>query len=419
MWPGITYETCAWDRDSDDLAFIPKSRRRKILPTYQAAVPARIAALPVEVSSSLVQRVSEVEVSLARFDQAQAARGYDLPALLLRSESSSSSQIERLTSSVRNVALAELSDKVPANAMLIAGNVAAMREALGQSGGISVASICAIHDVLMKGTRESMGLRDEQVWIGGSPYSPHGALFVPPHAHRVAACLEDLVAFSGREDVPSVVKAALFHAQFETIHPFTDGNGRTDRTLLHRMLAQDEVLRHTTLPMSAGLLHDVERYMNALDAYHEGAIEPIIECLADALELAVVIGSRVASDVDEVLAEWTSVNTDRAGSASHRLPAILVEQPVVDVAFVASRLGITDRAARNLIDAACERGILSKMGNAKRGAFYQASALIAILEEASNLEGIRRIAACQASSALRFRRRSNYPNRQRRSPALE
>ena len=393
MWPGITYETCAWERDPDELALVPKSRRRKILPTYEAAVPASIALLPVEIPAQLMRRVSEVEVFIARFDQAQAARDWPLPALLLRSESSSSSQIERLTSSVRNVALAELTDKAPANALLIAGNVAAMREALGQSGDIGVGSICAIHDVLMKGTREAPGLRKEQVWIGGSPYSPHGATFVPPHADRVRPCLEDLVAFGAREDVPPVAKAAIFHAQFETIHPFTDGNGRTGRTLLHRMLASDEVLLHTMLPVSAGLLHDVERYMDALDAYHAGAIEPMIECLADALELAVVIGSRIASDVDEVLAGWAIENTDRAGSASHRLPALLVEQPVVDVAFVASRLSITDRAARNLVEVACERGILAKMGNAKRGAFYQAPDLIAVLEEASSLEGIRRIAA--------------------------
>ena len=393
MWPGITYETCAWERDPDDLALVPKSRRRKILPTYEAAVPASIAALPVEIPAQLARRIAEVEVSLARFDQAQAARDWPLPALLLRSESSSSSQIERLTSSVRNVALAELSSKAPSNALLIAGNVAAMREALGQSGDIGIDSICAIHDVLMRGTREEPGLRKEQVWIGGSPYSPHGATFVPPHADLVRPCLEDLVAFGAREDISPIAKAAIFHAQFETIHPFTDGNGRTGRALLHRILARDEVLLHAMLPVSAGLLHDVERYMGALDTYHDGAVEPMIECLADALELAAVIGSRIASDVDEVLGGWASANTDRSGSASHRLPALLVEQPVVDVAFVASRLGITDRAARNLVETACERGILAKMGNAKRGAFYQASDLIAVLEEASSLEGIRRIAA--------------------------
>ena len=393
MWPSITYETCAWERDYDALSLIPKSRRRKILPTYETALPAKIAQLKVNLPPEIQRRIADVEVAVTRFDEAQDARDWNLPALLLRSESSSSSQIERLTSSVRNVALAELSDKAPANALLIAGNVAAMREALRQGGPVSIDSICRIHDVLMAGTSEIEGLRDEQVWIGGTPYSPHGASFVPPHASRVPECINDLIGFGVREDVPPVAKEAIFHAQFETIHPFTDGNGRTGRALVHRMLANDEVLLHSTLPVSAGLLHDVERYMKALDAYHEGEVEPIISCFADALELAVVIGLRIAADVDAVLDAWRAANTDRAGSASYSLPALLVEQPVVNAAYVADRLGITDRAARNLIETACERSILSKMGNAKRGAFYQADELIEILEEASNLQGIRRIAA--------------------------
>ena len=87
------------------------------------------------------------------------------------------------------------------------------------------------------------------------------------------------------------------------------------------------------------------------------------------------------------------MNTDRAGSASHRLPALLVEQPVVGVSYVASHLGITDCAARNVVETSCERGILAKVGNAKRGAFYQAVELIEVLEEASSLQGFRRIAA--------------------------
>lgn len=206
--------------------------------------------------------------------------------------------------------------------------------------------------------------------------------------------LEDLVTFGTREDVSPIAKAAIFHVQFETIHPFMDGSGRTGPTLPHRMLARDEVLHYAMLPVSAGLLHDVERYMGALGAYHDGAIESIIECLADALELVAVIGARIASDVEGVLDRWASANTDRAGSASHRPPRASRRSAVVDAAFVASNLGITGRAARNLIATSCERGILARMGNAKRGAFYQASDPIAVLEEVSSLEGIRRIAAC-------------------------
>lgn len=393
MWPAITYETCSWNRDPEELSLIPKSRRRRILPTYEAAVPLTIARRPVSLSPEIERRLAEVESAVTRFDQTQASRGFDLPALLLRSESSSSSQIERLTSSVRNVALAELSDKAPANARLIARNVEAMRKAIEIGSDISIRSICDIHDTLMRDTGAEFGLRDEQVWIGGTPYSPHDAQYVPPASDRVRTCLDDLVAFAQRDDIAPIAKAALFHAQFETIHPFTDGNGRTGRTLLHCMLASDEVLRHSTLPISAGLLHDVKPYMEALAAYHDGNLEPIIIRLADALELACVIGLRIGDDVAEVLDRWEEANTDRKGSASLRLPALLVEQPVVNIAYIVSHLDISDRAARNLVETACERRILERTGTERRGVFYQATELIAILEEASGLEGIRRIAA--------------------------
>ena len=393
MWPNVGYEECEWNRSEEVLSMIPRSRRRKITPTYQAAVPACIAEASWDMPADLAAQSAELRALIARFDQDQMARSYNLPALMLRSESSSSSQIERLTSSVRSVALAELSDKTSANARLIAGNVAAMRQALKGEGPIDALLIENIHAQLMRPSGQDAGYRDEQVWIGGTSYSPHGALFVPPHHTRVPALLDDLLAFALRPDLDPIAKAAIFHAQFETIHPFTDGNGRTGRALLHKMLFSEEVLMHAALPVSAGLLHNMDAYMSALDAYHDGNVEPIVRQLLDALGIAVVLGGRMAEDIDDVLARWGEETTDRAGSAALRLPALLVEQPVVNVAYLAEHLNITDRAARNLVDTAVDRGILAKLGNAKRGVFYQATELVEILEEASSEKDIRRMAA--------------------------
>lgn len=395
VWPAVSYETQNWKRDPDDLVGVPKSRRRKILPTYQAAVPARIAGLDMAPTPELYARIADLTDSLARFDAEQAQRGYNLPALLLRSESSASSQIENLTSSVRNVALAELSDTAPSNARLIVGNLAAMRCALALDDNLSIDGIRAIHRELISHTGASFGgqLRKEQVWVGGSAYSPHGALFVPPAPERVTSCLEDLVAFAARCDINPIAKAALAHAQFETIHPFIDGNGRCGRTLLHKMLRLDGVLMHATLPVSAGLLHNIDAYMAAIKQYQAGNPLPVIEQLVDALELAVSLGAMVARRLDEVIAEWHESMTERAGSAILRLPDVLVEQPVVNSAYVALRLGITQRAATSLIERACSYGILRPIGNRMRGAYYQADDLIDVLEEISDMQGIRRVLA--------------------------
>ena len=393
MLSTVGYEELPWHIDPNERDLIPRSARRRMSATYQAAIPAAIANLSPAVPEATSARIDDLLMRLARFDEAQAARGYDLPALLLRSESAASSQIEHLTSSVRNVALAELSNDAPANARIVQGNVAAMRAALRLPPEISIAQIKAIHRSLIEPTGASFGgeLRDEQVWVGGTAYSPHGALFVPPAPSRIIGCLEDLVAFVGRDDVSPIAKAAVAHAQFETIHPFIDGNGRTGRVLLHRILRNEGVLTRTTLPVSAGLLHDVDAYMKAIEAYQGGDYLPVVESVLSALELALVIGGRVAGLIDDVMEDWRSAISERAGSAIWRLPPLLAEQPVVTIAYVAEHLSITSRAASTLVARACEYGMLRPLGSRRRGDFYQSDELIGVLEEISSMAGIRRM----------------------------
>lgn len=393
QWPPISRETQQWMRDPDELALLPKSARRRMLPTYEASIPHLIANRDVILSPQLTARVSDLLVSIARFDGEQMQRGYDLPALLLRSESSASSQIEHLTSSVRNVALAELADESPQNARLVAGNVAAMRKALASQDEITVDSIRDVHRILINWSGESFGgeLRREQVWVGGTPYSPHGAHYVPPTWQRVPEYLDDIVAFISRDDVDPIVQAAVAHAQFETVHPFIDGNGRTGRVLLHKILRRSGVLLHVTLPLSAGLLHNVDAYMKSLEAYQEGNPIAVVEQLVDALELSLMVGRLVARNLDGVFAGWRGLMTERANSSIHRLPLVLAEQPVVTVPYVAEKMGITTRAAQNLVSRACEYEILRPLGNRRRGVFYQADELIDVLEEASSLPSIRRM----------------------------
>lgn len=399
QWPPLTFEELPWYRDLDELRLLSKTARQKIGSTYRAAIPFTIGERSLVMPPQLAARMEEVAGLLSRFDEMQQQRGYDLPALLLRSESAASSQIENLTSSPRNIALAELTNDAPHNAQLIAGNIAAMREALSGNGELSIEAILAIHKVLIDRTGQSFGgeLRDEQVWIGGSAYSPHGAIYVPPHASRVRGYLEDIITFARRDDVGTIAKAALIHAQFETVHPFIDGNGRTGRTLLHRILKQEGVLGSATLPVSAGLLHNIDRYLESITRYQEGDSLSVIEELLDALELALALGEMVAHLVDEVLANWGDCITERAGSSMHRLPALLIQHPVVNVSFLAEKLEISPRAAQNLVARACEYNMLRAFGNRRRGTFYQADDIIDILEQASSVQGVRRLVAGRPS----------------------
>lgn len=392
-WPCVTYETAPWHFDPDALEGVSKSARRKIGSTYQAAVPSFIAEQEVTLPPEVETRIQEVLVLLGRFDGEQRAKGYQLPNLLLRSESSASSQIESLTSSARNVALAELSDSAPANARLVAGNIAAMNRALDLPDGITVEGILSIHEALINRSGQTFGgqLRDEQVWVGGTPYSPHGATFVPPVAERVPGLLEDLVAFASRRDVGPVAKAAIIHAQLETIHPFVDGNGRTGRTLIHKVLRDEGALTYATLPVSAGLLHNIDAYLDSIAGYQQGDIAGVVSQLADALELSCQVGYRASRELDATMEEWESTMTERRGSRIRELPALLVRQPVVDVAFVARELSISPRAASSLVNKACEYGMIRPMGNRRRGEFYQSDAILAVLDQISDVQGIKRM----------------------------
>ena len=387
QWPAIGFETLPWESDLDALPFISKTQRRKMSSTYEAAVPLLIADRDVALPAALTERASGLLMSLARFDAEQRMRGYDLSAMLLRSESSASSQIE------------SLAPDAPHNAQLIAGNIAAMKSALSLEGPLEVAGILEIHRTLINRDGVTFGgaLRSEQVWVGGSSFSPHGALYVPPRYERVAAHLDDLVSFAARDDIPPITKAAIFHAQLETIHPFIDGNGRTGRALLHKILRDEGVLSRVTLPLSAGLLHDIDAYMAAIAAYQQGNPVAIVEQLISALELAIVVGGLTAAKMDSVIEEWKAMITERRGASIHRLPGVLVEQPVVSIAYLAKRLGITPRASLSLVERACEYGILRPLGNRRRGEFFQSDEIVAVLEEISDIQGIRRIVAGKAS----------------------
>ena len=203
--------------------------------------------------------MADAETALAAFDSHAAARlGAQSPALgpmnavLLRTESAASSQIEDLTVGARQLALAVLDESRSGNARAVVANVRTMEAALRLAAELDLEAILAMHEELLEGTVDACRLRRQLVWVGRSGLSPLGALHVAPEAEDDPASMQDLVEFLARDDLPVLLHAALAHAQFETVHPFTDGNGRTGRALVHALLSGKGLLT-TTAPVSAGL----------------------------------------------------------------------------------------------------------------------------------------------------------------------
>lgn len=379
-WPPVAWEERPWTSVNDG-----ESRRRQLAARgpYAAAVPPRIAELDLPVlDPGLVVDAEDAVVALARFDAEVSGITAPFASILLRSESSSSSEIEQLTASPKSIALAELGLRSGPNSQLILANRRAMEAAIALSGDLDEDAILAMQHALLHETHpEFTGRwRQQPVWVGGRGNSPHTATFVPPHSDRVPGLMADLTAFARRADLAVLPQIAIAHAQFETIHPFPDGNGRTGRALVHAMLHRLRITRSVVAPVSAGLLGDVQTYFAALGAYRRGDVGPIVAAFADACIAAVANGRQLVSDVVEFRNRAYDLATARRGSAGWRTIELLAQQPVISAREVALILGVTPQNAQNGIDRLVADGILVPADSSRRNRLYLAEEILAALD---------------------------------------
>ena len=378
-WPALIFEQRQW---KVDVELFSRTQARKHAGPYSAAVTPEIANLSPTLSSEVIADSEEATRAVVRFDeQVSTVFGGEfapMSAILLRTESASSSQIENLTVGARQIALAELGEHASNNAKVVTGNVRAMEAALELSANIDEGSILAMHESLLGASqREHAGKwRKQQVWIGGSGAGPHHALFVPPHHDRVESAIADLLKFISRDDVPVFIQSAIAHAQFETVHPFADGNGRTGRALVHALLTNKGLTQNVTVPVSSGLLVNTNGYFDALGEYRKGNIEPIIQQFNEAAIFAVGNGRRLVTDLEESISDAHSKITARTDAAAWKIANLLVAQPVINNEFVRERLGISDIAAQRGIDHLESVGVLKQPRNQARNRVWQSPAVL-------------------------------------------
>jgi Fic family protein len=380
-WPAVDYEQHPWHGDVDR-ATSRRSQLRSRGP-YTAAVPPNIADLTPEIPAALAVEAADTQAALTAFD----ARVGDIPAplaaILLRTESASSSEIERLTAGAKAIAQAELGRKAGPNAELIVANVRAMQSALDLADDLTVDTIVAMQDALLRRHHPDLvGLRTEQVWVGGGlSNTPHTAEFVPPHHDRVPALMDDVMTFARRTDLLVLPHLAIAHAQFETIHPFADGNGRTGRALVQAMLRHHRVTRSVTVPVSAGLLTRTGDYFDALTAYRRGDIAPIVEQFIAATWRSIDNADRLVTGLLQLRMEWETRVDARRGSSARRLLDVLASHPVIDVNLASVLLGVAYTTAEGAIERLEADGIVTPMSGASRNRAWQAAEVIDLLDQ--------------------------------------
>src|SRR6266545_6429772 len=311
------------------------------------SLPPRIEHLNPPIPPSLGAQMDRTLREIAALDETHGEHLGSLSTLLVRAESVASSKIEHVDASMDDYARALHGIKANPSATSMVASTRALADLIStvdDGGPITLESIYRAHRVLMiddPHERSYAGeVRDMQNWIGGSDYSPRGALYVPPPAGTVRGYLDDLAAFANRDDINVLAQAAVTHAQFESIHPFTDGNGRIGRALINTILRRRGITRRVVVPLASALVARRDDYFDVLGAYRQGDAGPIISAFSTASGIAAVESRTTAARIAAMPETWRDMSgRPRSGSAASNLLAGLLDHPVFSAEEAEARIG--------------------------------------------------------------------------------
>jgi Fic family protein len=383
-WPPHKHETRPWRQTQRG-----GGREDRMLREVVVSLPPMIADRSAPVDAALA---ADLESAMREITALDGAHGVDLGALgvlLLRTESVASSKIEYIDASLDDYARALHGIKTNSSAAsMVAGTQAldAMIAEVERTQQIAVSTITAARAALMRdvpGERDYAGrLRDMQNWIGGSDHSPRGALYVPPPPETVAEYVDDLIAFANRNDLPVLVQAAIAHAQFESIHPFTDGNGRIGRALINAILRHRGATNHVVVPLASALVAHRDRYFDLLNSYRDGNVRPLMASFADASRIAAVESRTTASRLAAIPSEWQEmVGHVRNGSAAAKLLTVLASHPVMSAEDACAVIDSPASSVYAAIERLRNAGVLRPLTQRKRNQVWGAGLVLDELDD--------------------------------------
>ncbi len=360
---------------------------------YEAFIPDLLEGPSFSMTSETAGVVSEAEAAIRELNAAAGPALRPLARLLLRTESIASSKIEGMQVGVRELARAEArmetGGKAGPTAAEVLANISAMEVAVEEAAvaeRFSVDQITAIHRRLMESApnRHIAGrIRTGQNWIGGNDYNPCGAAFVPPPPDQVPALLEDFCKAMNSDLLPPVVQAALVHAQFETIHPFDDGNGRTGRALIHVILRRRGIAPAYVPPISVILAGARDRYIEGLTSFRGDNVESWIEQFAGAAGRSANLAQAYLRTVLELTEDWRSrlraASAPRAGAAAWAVIDVLPAYPVITAPVAAAATGRSKAPIYEALSQLQEAGVLVPLSASKRNQSWEAVGLLDLL----------------------------------------
>ncbi len=385
-WPAHGREVREWRQSTRG-----GTREDRTLREVPVRLPPHIATLDLVVSSALASDIEDCLREIAALDVSHGAHLGALGTMLLRTESVASSKIEHVEADVTEYARALHGVRSNKSAVSMAAATVALQELVASVDGGAELTLDAIlrahhalvHDDPTEATYAGR-LRDVQNWIGGSDHSPRNALYVPPPPETVEGYMSDLLAFTRRVDMSALVQAAVAHAQFESIHPFTDGNGRIGRALVNTVLRRRGVTSTVVVPLASALVVRREAYFELLTRYREGDPTPLVSAFATSSRLAAqesrVTAARMAA-FPEIWRE--AVGRVRSDSATARLLDALPTMPVLSAEEAEDVVGVAPSALYRALDRLVEARVLRPLTHRKRNQVWGVADMLDELDDLS------------------------------------
>jgi Fic family protein len=366
---------------------------------YDAYVPDPLGGRAFALAGDVAADVADAEAAIIKLDREAhtLADTEALARLLLRAESVASSRIEGLEVGGRRLLRADMAQQLgedprDVTAVEVLGNIDAMVWGIRADDRqeITLIHLLEMHRRLLTNTRlqaQAGKLRLTQNWIGGSSYNPCSAQFVPPPPELVPDLMRDLCEFCSDDALPAVAQAAIAHAQFETIHPFPDGNGRIGRALIHMIFRRRGLTPRVLAPVSLILATRATDYVEGLtatrfvgDAGGREAAEGInrwLATFAGACTQAALDAGRFEQRINALQHAWRArLGRVRAHSAAERLIERLPGSPIVTVASAAALIGRGKQQTNEAIGRLAGVGILQQITVGRRNRAFEATDIV-------------------------------------------
>lgn len=371
------------------------SRADRMLTDVEVTIPPTIGGLDYDPTGPTARAHEEALVSVTRLEAGFGEHLAPLADFLLRSESVASSKIEHVDAGwqafAKAVAGGRASDE--AQSQLAATRALAAMVEAAAAGPITLGGVLEAHRLLMApdfyAATDGGALRVVQNWIGGSDYTPLDAMYVAPPPELVADLMADVLAFVERTDLPVVAQAAIAHAQFLSIHPFTDGNGRIGRALISATLRRRGLTRQVTVPLASVMLADTGRYFDELTAYRRGDADGFVRYVSEAAVIACSAAEQSAARLSELPAHWRSVARPRGNSADEKLVDRLLGTPIFNAATAFEITGTSEPSTYKALDRLTEAGVLEVVSASRRNRIWAARDVLMELDALSAAIGRR------------------------------